>query len=717
MLIDTATTLGACALIAVGAFVVHSQLRRGKGQAPVPPSPVVAALNQLTLQQRPKAQMPILQAPQLLANTGTVGELEKIRTRLGLSPVNFERDVLVLIHNLAEYVQYLPASESHHHAHPGGLLQHTLEVAAHALALRQGYKLPLGASPEDQIRLSAVWSYGVLVAALLHDIGKPVADVVVQLYGQNIHAPLRQWSGLAGSMVDAAQNSTTLPFTHYTVAFPVERDYQAHQRLPLMLLHALVPSSSLQWLASDPALMQELMLYLEGTQALDRPSAIRDIVTRADSLSVAGNLATGSRIRFTSARSVPLIERLMKGLRALLSEGMLALNRPGAAGFVDPDGEHMWMVAGVAADQTRKLLEQREDKATGAAGLPADNTRFFDTWAEYGALVQPDKAFGKGSVWWVRIEIEDWSQILTVLKFPLHRLYADGQPRPDALPPGSVTPVDPKTQRKNAAVNADEVSSPTVSGDAAAVYSPDSPETNEATEATEANEATEATAPDVPAQEIAATEQPAVCTEIDSNEPPSDLTPEEFLEESDTATRGTRISAPGRAVQVMPRHPRQEAPPKAMYRSPGAMVRENADAFMAWVQIGLGTGDLNFNESDAVIHFVDEGMLLVTPRAFKLYLETNKFVGSIGASKDELRALQNEMQKSGYIAKQEGGSSFVFWQVRQGDGEPGAVITTYLIPNPQAYIRPVPAPNELLQRCEAPPRKTTPLKPANRPSP
>ncbi len=688
MLID-ASTAGALGLIVFGAFVVWSQLKRR-----MPPSAIQSST--ATLQaippglplQRPKTQMQIQCATDLLVNTGTLGEVEKIRTRLGLSPANFERDVVPLLHRLTEYVQYLPASESHHHAHPGGLLQHTLEVAAHALALRQGYKLPLGASPEDQIRLSAVWSYGVLIAALLHDIGKPVADVVVQLYGQNIHVPVARWSGLAGSMVQAAETPGTTAITHYTVAFPTERDYQAHQRLPLMLLHALLSPSSMQWLATDANLMQELMAYLEGeTATSEKPSAIRDIITRADSLSVATNLAQGSRIRFSTARSVPLIERLMKGLRTLLSEGLLAINRPGAAVFVDPDGVHLWIVAGVAADQTRKLLEQREEKIAGAAGLPTDNTRFFDTWAEYGSLVQPDKAFGKGSVWWVRIEIEDWSQVLTVLKFPLDKLFAAGQPRPAALQ-GCITPVDPKTDRKtNSDADAVHQLQPADTERSEAVFSDESTQTIPVTmEATSWNNAP------VPAQIGASEAGP------------------EFLDEAETATMSPHVrSHLGQAVQAMPNG---VAAPKALFKNPRVKPQPNADSFMAWVQNGLGTGEVNFNESDAVVHFVKEGMLLVTPRAFRIYLESTPFIGSIGASKDELRALQTEIQKAGYIARNSSDkSSFHYWQVQQGDGEPGAVITTYLVPNPQAYIRPVPAPNELLKRCDAPPKRLPPKNP------
>ena len=101
-------------------------------------------------------------------------------------------------------------------------------------------------------------------------------------------------------------------------------------------------------------------------------------------------------------------------------------------------------------------------------------------------------------------------------------------------------------------------------------------------------------------------------------------------------------------------------------------------------------------------------MLIVTPKAFKVYLESNQFVGTIGAAQDELRALQGEIQRAGYIAASSSDKTkFHYYRTTKKDGTPGSTITTYLVPNPQAYIRPVPAPNEVLLRCETSPGKAS----------
>ena len=132
---------------------------------------------------------------------------------------------------------------------------------------------------------------------------------------------------------------------------------------------------------------------------------------------------------------------------------------------------------------------------------------------------------------------------------------------------------------------------------------------------------------------------------------------------------------------------------------------------MAWIQRGLGTGELGYNESDAIVHFVEEGMLIVTPRAFHLYLETNEWTGELGQAKDPMRALQSQLQKAGYLRFNAQAKSFFHWyRTQQPDGGAGATITTYLVENPQAYVRPVPAINPILARTEQPTKPTKPTK-------
>jgi len=692
----------------------REHLRQGR---PTPATPGVSAPLQ-AVHQRPAAQLEILSAVQLLQVTGADGLVEVIRNRLALTRENWESDAWPVVQRFCEFAQLLPASESHHHAQPGGLMIHTLEMCSYALTIRQGYKLPAADSPEDQVQKQALWSYAVFLAALLHDIGKPISDVLVQLYGADPHHGLGQWQALSGPM------NLVPGATHYEVDFPEsgQRNYRAHQRLAAVLLHAMVPPGTMHWLSSDPTLLPALIGFLDD-HGTPQSALIKEIVQKADAVSVADNLKNGARTRFAKARQTPLIERLMWGLRTLASEGQLSVNRPGATLFIDPDGVHLWAVSATLADKVRAVLDEREIRHQGAAAIPTDNTRLFDTWQEYGALVTPPKEHGKGSVWWVRVELPEWTQVLTVLKFRLTDVYAGAAPGsiPVALA-GQVHPVAPSA-KGSGAVNSISNDSPIpcASADSQTGDGSDEPQVLNKPDPSdhETKPSSTATVPEhalstadagdrIIADLLASYDQPA-----DSNSGASAMavasTPSKqangqtstqtvkdptFLDETESA--GAAVLSVRPPVQA---HTIPKSPPKPKNNAYGAVQRPDADAFFAWIQTSLGDGTLTYNESDSVVHFTREGMAIVTPRAFKLYLEGHPYQSDLGQSKNALNALQKDIQRGGYIQRhKKRKSSFHLYLVKTPDGQlSGGRLTTYIIPNPQAYILPVPAPNPLLE--------------------
>lgn len=695
---------GGLTALAAAAFLTWRQLR------PSEPQSVQGEASPSQRAARPNGQMPVHSADELLQITGTAGLVEVIRNRLALTEANWRADAWPVIERYAEFVQLLPASESHHHAQPGGLLIHTLEVASYALTIRQGQKLPAGATPEEQVQLGAAWSFAVLLGALLHDIGKPISDVIVTLYGDDPHACIGVWPALAGPMRRVAGA------THYEVDFPSssERNYSAHQRLSVVLLHAIVPPETMRWLSSDHRLLPALIAYLDDQKNPDA-EAIASIIKAADSTSVADNLKHGPRTRFSRARQAPLIERIQWGLRTLAAEGALPINRPGAAMFVDPDGVHLWAVAGVIADKVRTILNEREVRQEGAAGIPTDNTRLFDTWSEYGALVQPDKEHGKGSVWWVRVEIDEWVQVLTVLKFRLADVYTAGAVIPKPVN-GAITPVSPNTQRSAEAPSAgpapeasadhsvDSTGAATGLGEVGtdttttpdAEQAPHSPRPSSGAGATAPAPTSASIAPSFVdpdafmAQMLANYDSPAAAPVPSGS---STAPAPEFLDDQDTAAAikpATPVMRPPVQALTIPK-----TPPKPKNRAPGAKQRPDADAFFVWVQQGLGTGDLSYNEAESAVHFTAEGMALVSPKIFKMYLEEHSYKSELSPGQKPLNALQNDLQRGGYTSKN-GTGNFFTYQVKQADGTLGAKLTTYVVPNPQAYIRPVPSPNPLL---------------------
>ncbi|MFT3819894.1 MAG: MobH family relaxase [Rubrivivax sp.] len=713
--------------------------------------------------QRPAAQLPVRGYEELLQATATEQLVASIARRTRLSAGNWTRDCEPALRAFAEFVQELPASECHHHAQPGGLWIHALEVVDAALTFRTGAELPPGVSTEDRKRLEHRWTYAVFAAALLHDVGKPVTDVRVTLFGADPRLGQR-WAPISGSMRASGAS-------WYSVGFgePDEKEYRAHAKLPAMLLQSFVPGHVLRWLGEDGDVLDSLVSYLMGE---DPDGVLGAIVKRADSDSVRRNLLQGPRTRFASARSVPLIDRLMEALRRMLVDGgQLPLNRPGAAGWVH-DGK-VWFVCARLADEVRGYLAAHESPA----GIPGKdrNDRMFDTWQEFGAaLPAPDG----GAVWRVRIECDGWSppDPLTVLCFPVSTVFEPGRP-PSAMN-GRVVPVDQvAAAHAPAEVPRVELSSkvreaaaapPTAqpAAPSAAAVQPSAPaEANRppasapaALEAAAVALPGEAPAPPkaAPAVQLAPVQLPVTrqtparspapaataeaplarteptsagvlaaalppqlpppATPASRSERPDQLTPEESasLEASPRVAATPELGAPMRPKERGKQPAESVAPRIAASLTTRRTPTPAATAFMAWVAQSVGTGELSYNQEGAMVHFVPEGALLLSPEIFRRFFSVCKDlqegpIADLRASHGDraFARLQNELAKSGWTVRN-GDENLHYYVFVKADGAASRIASFYLIGRPQLFWNPVPAPNERIRLAQRPKKMVLP---------
>jgi len=174
-------------------------------------------------------------AATLLATPRRQKLLEHIWQRTSLSRQQFSTLYLVPLNRYAELVQQFPASESHHHAYSGGMLDHGLEIVAYALKLRQSHLLPAGASPEDQAAQAEVWTAATAYAALLHDIGKIAVDIHVELMDGTIWHP---WHGMLKQP--------------YRFRYREGREYRLHSAATGLLTHQLLDRHRLALRLSRP---------------------------------------------------------------------------------------------------------------------------------------------------------------------------------------------------------------------------------------------------------------------------------------------------------------------------------------------------------------------------------------------------------------------------------------------------------------------------------
>ncbi|MFJ4453262.1 MobH family relaxase [Pseudomonas sp. NPDC089392] len=334
--------------------------------------------------------------------------LERIWQYTALSEAQFERLYLEPIRRYASFVQQLPASESHHHAYPGGMLDHGLELVACSLKLRQSYLLPSGAAPEDQAAQADAWSAAIAYGALLHDIGKIAVDLQVEYQNAERwhpwHGPLNQ---------------------PYRFRYHPGRDYKLHGAAAGLLYTQILSPALLDWLSDYPELWSQLLFLL--ADHYEHAGTLGELVLQADRVSTAQNIG-GNPAKALQAPKHSLQHHLLMGLRHLV-KNEFKLNQPGAAGWLTED--HLWLVSKTTTDKLRAhLLAQAVD------GIPTSNIALFDELQSHGLVEATPES---KAVWNATVTEGDWQHRFTFLRLQPSLIWADER-RPDYFS-GTIEPM------------------------------------------------------------------------------------------------------------------------------------------------------------------------------------------------------------------------------------------------------------------------------------
>lgn len=311
--------------------------------------------------------------------------LDRIWQYTALSSEQFATLYLKPLRRYAIWVQQLPASETHHHAYLGGMLDHGLELVACSLKLRQSYLLPTGAAPEDQAAQTDAWSAAIAYGALLHDIGKIAVDLTVEREDGGLwhpwHGPLEQ---------------------AYRFRYLKGRDYHLHDAAAGLLYTQILDRHILDWLSGFPVLWAHLLYLLAGQY--ERAGVLGEIVLQADRISTAQNIGANPA-KALQAPTHSLQHHLLTGLRHLVQHE-LKLNQPGATGWLTE--EALWLVSKTVTDKLRAhLLAQSID------GIPSSNIAVFDELQSHGLIETTPN--GK-AVWKVKVIDGEWQKTFTVLR-------------------------------------------------------------------------------------------------------------------------------------------------------------------------------------------------------------------------------------------------------------------------------------------------------------
>ena len=351
-----------------------SLFRRKKQKPPPPPTVNVA-----------EGYLPIESAHSLLAAEHRRQLLDRIWQYTALSHAQFIQLYLNPIHRYAEQVQQLPASETHHHAYLGGMLDHGLELVACSLKLRQSYLLPTGAAPEDQAAQTDAWSAGIAYGAMLHDIGKIAVDLLVERQDGRVWHP---WQG-----------SLDQP---YRFRYIKGRDYHLHGAAAGLLYTQILDRPILDWLSGFPSLWASLLYVLAGQY--EHAGVLGELVIQADRVSTAQNIG-GNPSKALQAPMHALQHHLISGMRYLVQHE-LKLNQPGAAGWLTQDA--LWLVSKTVTDKLRAYLLSQSIE-----GIPSSNIAVFDELQSHGLVESTPE--GK-AIWTAHVAQGNWQQCFTFLR-------------------------------------------------------------------------------------------------------------------------------------------------------------------------------------------------------------------------------------------------------------------------------------------------------------
>lgn len=249
--------------------------------------------------------IPVVQTEILFQRMET--SINLIKNEIGVSKEVFQEYILPVFFNFVSYADLLPASEYKHHATGGGLISHSLDVAFRAMRAAQMTHFPISTNSLTETQQSNVqWRVATVLAALLHDGGKILADVQVH-DGKGKVSERIVWDAQCGQTIHdwAADNK----IERYFVSWNRDR-HMKHMNASLVVMERLIPSKTWSWLEKcyDGKQIHSMMLASVGKTNMSHP--MPQIITEADSASTKADMFSRSSHITKEIKKVPLSELL-----------------------------------------------------------------------------------------------------------------------------------------------------------------------------------------------------------------------------------------------------------------------------------------------------------------------------------------------------------------------------------------------------------------------
>ncbi|NEX20291.1 relaxase [Thiorhodococcus mannitoliphagus] len=343
-----------------------SAFRVGESAAdPASPPAVSVAIAESDIPRYPPflQGLPVASTAQILATQSEL--IASLQEALAMTDSDYQTLVLPLIERYAAFAHLLPASETHHHRGAGGLFRHGLEVAFQCARASRGRLFAVDRMPEERRLLEPRWQLAAAVVGLLHDVGKPVADLLVL-----DREGTTRWQPVDETILDWA---TQHGIDRYFLRWNGQRLHQGHEVFTTSVFPQFITRELRRWLMDpDPLVWYSLGSVLAGR---DDQALLAQLMREADRISVEQDLRENRLDPEALSLGVPIERYLIDTMRALLRDGTWAVNSPGARVWVFPAGLHLvWPES--AQDLVQRLAEAR------VPGIPRDPDTLADLLLE-----------------------------------------------------------------------------------------------------------------------------------------------------------------------------------------------------------------------------------------------------------------------------------------------------------------------------------------------
>ncbi|MBF4991136.1 MobH family relaxase [Methylophilus sp. QUAN] len=282
--------------------------------------------------------------------------IDKIKVAMGFSDSDFDKLVLPVIQNYAEYVHLLPATSKEHFKGAGGLFRLGLEVAFLSLQSASGIIFSGRENSDKRRVLQPKWCYATFVAGLCVELYRPITSLVV------VDDEGNEWPQLLTPLVKWLHaNQINRYYVRWNESIN-GIDAVQRQSNAAYLLNQIIPQHCLQYMNAEGGhVITAMTATITGAARPNTGNHLYDIVMRSYEKCVTNDIKSNPELYGKFTLGAHMEPHIIDAMRSLYAQGDWKVNQKGSRLWYSEDG--LFCIWEPAAKDIRKFMKER--KLTG----------------------------------------------------------------------------------------------------------------------------------------------------------------------------------------------------------------------------------------------------------------------------------------------------------------------------------------------------------------